>query len=333
MNASARQVQLRRNPAGPVRADDFELVDVALPPLRQDDVLIRNLFMSIDPYMRLMLSSQAGYLAAMRPGEAMHGAAVGVVEESRAPDLPAGTLVLSQMGWRSRFVAPRSDVSVVDGNVPPAWHLGVLGLTGVTAWLGIERVLEPAAGETIFISGAAGAVGSVACQLAKMRGARVLGSAGSAAKAAWLIDAVGVDAALDYNAEAADVFLRREAPEGVDCYFDNVGGTMLETLLDAVKPHGRIGLCGAMSQYQSGDYRSGPRNFFSIIERSLSVTGFNAFLLPPADTVDIVAALRRHAMDGRIMPNAVIAVGLDAAPDAFVSLFDGGFLGKLIVEI
>lgn len=328
----ARQVLLRRNPVGTLRADDFEVTDVELPPLGANDVLVRNRFMSIDPYMRLMISSQEGYLAAMNPGDAMHGAAVGVVEQSHVADVPVGSMVVSMAGWRNAFVAPRSDVQLVDASVPAEWHLGLLGLTGVTAYLGIEKVLRPSANETIFVSGAAGAVGSVACRLAKLRGARVLGSAGSGAKAKWLTEIVGIDAAVDYKSEDVVEFLRREAPDGIDCYFDNVGGTMLEAALVAVKPYGRIGLCGAMSQYASGDYRSGPRDFFAIVEKSLILHGFNAFLLSPEETADAVAWLRDQAIEGKISPHAHVAKGIDAAPQAFVDLFEGRFQGKLVVE-
>ena len=332
MSIFAQQVLLRRNPVGRLSVDDFELVEIALPPLASDQVRVRNRWMSIDPYMRLALSSQAGYLAMMQPGDPMGGAAVGIVEESRDWSLPPGSLVLSQMGWRSQFVSPGSDLVQLDGAIPGSWHLGLLGLTGVTAFVGIEQVLLPRAGETIFVSGAAGAVGSIACQLAKRRGARVLGCAGSPDKVRWLIEEASVDAVVDYNAGPVDDFLGREAPDGVDCYFDNVGGPMLETLLEKIKPHGRIALCGAMSQYQSGDYRAGPVNFFSIIERSLAVTGFNAFLLSPDETLTSVGWLRDRALSGELKPCATIVNGLHSAAPAFVGLFDGSFLGKLIVE-
>ena len=331
--SAARVVHLRRNPAGAVTARDFAIVDAVLPVVADGQVLVRNRWMSIDPYMRLMLGSQAGFLAMAQPGDSLRGAAIGRVEESRDPALPVGTTVLSRMGWRSHFVAASSELMPVDPDVPGPWHLGMLGLTGVTAFLGIERVLAPAPGETVMVSGASGAVGSIACQLAKRRGARVLGSAGTDAKLAWLIDEVGVDAAFNHRAEPLGDFLAREAPDGVDCYFDNVGGPMLEAALHHMKPYGRIGLCGAMSQYQSGDYRAGPSDFFAVIEKSLALRGFNAFLLTPKDNAGIVTTLAQWAQAGALKPLATIVAGLDAAPEAFARLFGEGFLGKAIVAI
>ncbi len=329
----AREVRLRRRPEGHVREDDFEIAEVALAPLQPGEVRVRNTWMSLDPYMRLGLTSQTGYLASTQPGDTMGGAAVGIVDASREPSLAVGASVLSQLGWRSHFNAPASALSLVDPDVPPSWHLGFLGLTGITAWIGIERVLKPLAGETIFVSGAAGAVGSVACQLARLRGARVLGSTKSPAKATWLLGKVGVDAVADYEREPLAEFLAREAPDGVDCYFDNVGGEMLETMLGTMNPHGRIGACGAMSQYESGDYRVGPANFFAIIEKSLCVHGFNAFLASAEETRDAVSLLSSHAAAGRIDPCETIVNGLDSVPAAFAGLFDRGYLGKLVVEL
>lgn len=333
MTRTARVVLLRRNPVGDVAPEDFEVVEGALPPLEDGQALVRNRWMSIDPYMRLTLGSQAGYLAAAEPGDTLRGAAIGVVEESRDPALPVGSMVRSQMGWRSRFVAAAADLAIVDPDVPGVWHLGILGLTGVTAWLGIERVLAPAAGETVLVSGASGAVGSIACQLAKRRGARVLASAGTEAKIAWLIDEIGVDAAFNHREQSLDAFLEREAPGGVDHYFDNVGGPMLEASLRHMKPYGRIGLCGAMSQYQSGDYRAGPADFFTVIEKSLELRGFNAFLLGPDETAAIVRALADWARAGTLKPLATVIDGLDEAPRAFARLFGEGFQGKAIVAI
>ena len=330
---TARVVQLRRSPQGSVRADDLELADVMVPALEDGQVLVRNRWMSIDPYMRLTLSSQAGYLVAVQPGETLNAAAIGIVEESRDATMPAGCTVLSQMGWRTRFVARASDLTQVDGGIPGPWHLGILGLTGVTAYLGIETVLQPQAGETVFISGAAGAVGAMACQLAKRRGARVLGSAGSTAKVDWLLDEVGVDAATNYRDESIASFLQREAPDGVECYFDNVGGATLGTLLRHMKAYGRVGLCGAMSQYESGDYRSGPDDFFSAIEKSLSLRGFNTFLLSAAQSADIAERMRALAEDGSLKPLATIIDGIEAAPEAFARLFGQGFHGKAIIKL
>lgn len=333
MSNSAHQVQLCRQPDGHVHADDFQLVAVSLPSLGPGEILVRNEWMSLDPYMRLGLGDQEGFLAPVKPGDVMNGTAIGIVEESRNRDISPGTRVLSQMGWRSRFIAAGDTVSTIDADGPAHWHLGILGLTGVTAYLGIEKVLEPEPGETVFISGASGAVGSVAVQLAKMRGARVLGTCSSPGKASWLLGEAGIDAIVDYKKEPIEEFLQREAPDGIDCYFDNVGGAMLECLLRTMKPYGRIGLCGAISQYETKDYRRGPADFFSVIEKSLTLRGFNAFLLTSTETAEIVGRLKTLAADNRLKPCETVVEGLDRAAEAFAGLFDGGYVGKVIVKI
>lgn len=333
MGIPTRQVQLFRQPEGQIRGSDFRLVESALPEPAPDDIVVRNEWMSVDPYMRLGLGDRKGFLAPLQPGDVMQGAAIGIVERSPHPAIPQGSRVLSNMGWRSRFIAQPDQLTSVSSDVPPHWHLGILGLTGVTAYLGVEEVLAPQAGETVFISGASGAVGSIAVQLAKLRGARVLGTCSSPEKASWLLQEAGIDAVSDYRRETTEAFLTREAPDSVDCYFDNVGGPILECLLGKMKPYGRIALCGAISQYEGGDYWRGPAEFFSVIEKSLSLRGFNAFLLTPQENAEIVEWLKVRAMDGRIRPFETIIDGLDKAADAFAGLFNGGYLGKVIVQI
>lgn len=333
MGIPTRQVQLFRQPEGQIRSGDFRLVETTLPEPASGDIVVRNEWMSVDPYMRLGLGDRKGFLAPLQPGDVMQGAAIGIVERSPHPAIPQGSRVLSNMGWRSRFIAQPDQLNAVSSDVPPHWHLGILGLTGVTAYLGVEDVLAPQPGETVFISGASGAVGSIAVQLAKLRGARVLGTCSSPEKASWLLQEAGIDAVSDYRRETTEAFLTREAPDGVDCYFDNVGGPILECLLGKMKPYGRIALCGAISQYEGGDYRRGPAEFFSVIEKSLSLRGFNAFLLTAQENAEIVEWLKVRAMDGRIRPFETIVEGLDKAADAFAGLFNGGYLGKVIVQI
>lgn len=332
----ATEIRIERLPVGHTRAQDFRSVKTVLKELEPAEVLVRNEWMSLDPYMRLGLSSQAGYVAPLKPGDMLGGPAVGIVEASADPEFPVGARVLSQMGWRSHFTTKPTDAGLVrvsDADVPPEWHLGLLGLTGVTAWIGIERVLRPGPGETIFISGAAGAVGSIACQLAKIRGARVLGSAGSQEKIDWLLNDIGVDAVFNHRTQDLSAFLSDEAPGGVDCYFDNVGGAMLEMFLERTRPGGRIGLCGAMSQYEQEDYRSGPANFFAAIESELRLEGFNAFRLSPDQWASAAAELKRLAREGRLKPCHSIVHGIENVPAAFAGMFGNGQCGKLIVQI
>ncbi|MDB5447161.1 MAG: hypothetical protein JWQ97_2478 [Phenylobacterium sp.] len=329
----ARVVRLARRPASDVVAEDFEIAQVELPSLAEGQVLVRNTWMSLDPYMRLPLTGRPGVHAPAELGAVMTGAAVGVVEQSTAPALPVGSTVVSQRGWRDRFVAADSEVQPIDASAgQPSWHLGILGLIGLTAFAGIEEVLKPAAGETIFVSGAAGAVGSLACQLARRRGARVLGSAGSDEKVAWLVEELGVAAAVNYKRQDVGAFLHAQCPDGLDIYFDNVGGPTLDAVLSAMRTRGRIGLCGAISQYNHANYRAGPDDFFSIIEKGLTVIGINAGLWRP-QSGRIMPQLSALLASGELVWKETVVEGLENAPRAFASLFHGENIGKLVVRL
>jgi NADPH-dependent curcumin reductase CurA len=330
----AQEVRLRRLPGDRVRADDFVVVEAPAPRPAPGEVLVRNQWMSIDPYMRLILSSQEGFVGQKQPGDMLEGAAIGVVEQSADPAFPVGAIVRSNFGWRSHFAASPELLSPIpSGSVPLSWHLGLLGLTGITAWVGINEVLQPKAGEVVLVSGGSGAVGSLAVQLAKLNGARVLATCGSNEKAARLRQDHGVDAVMNYRTGSLADFLAAEAPEGVDCYFDNVGGEMLDCVLDFMKPHGRVGLCGAMSQYETANYRTGPRNFFAVIEKSLRLQGFNAFLVPGEESAGIVRQLEALALAGSIKVLETVVHGLENVPKAFEGLFSGEHQGKVVIEI
>lgn len=333
MSTHARQVELARTPKGAIEADDFRLVEFELPAPRPDQLVVRNLWMTVDPYMRLGLGDQAGFLAPLQPGDPLDGAAVGWVEQSSNPDLPVGSVVLSNRGWRSHFIADADELSPIGGDFPAEWHLGILGLTGVTAYLGVEEVLDIGTGETLLVSGATGAVGSIAVQLARLRGAKVLATCSSEEKGRWLLETGGADAVCNYKVEKLDDFLAREAPDGLDCAFDNVGGDMLDAILRGMKPYGRIALCGSMAQYQTGDYRHGPADFFTVIEKSLTLRGFNAFLLPVDRRNEIVDWLGEQTQAGRLTPADTIIDGLESAIASFVGLFDSNHIGKLLIRL
>lgn len=333
MSQTARVIRLARRSEAVVRPDDFEIAEIGLRAPVDGEVVVRNTWMSLDPYMRLPLTGQSGVHSPMGVGAEMEGAAIGVVEQSAAPGLPVGATVMSRKGWRDRFLAPAASLQRVDGETPPQWRLGVLGLTGMTAYAGVEYVLKPVAGETLFVSGAAGAVGSIACQLAKRRGARVVATAGSAEKVEWLLSELGVDAAANYKAEDVGDFLARACPDGLDGYFDNVGGPTLDAALRAMKPWGRVGLCGAIAQYDEDNYRAGPRDFFTVIEKGLTVTGFNAGLWGARAGGEMMQALGQMLSRGELVWRETVVEGLENAPSAFVSLFDGRNLGKLLVRL
>ena len=333
MSDHARAVVLARRPGKVISVEDFDIVERTLPELADGDVLVRNSFMSVDPYMRLALSDRPGFPAAKPVGEGMAGGAVGTVERSNAASLPVGTMVVSQNGWRDRFVAKAAELQPVpSAGVSPSWYVGVLGLTGITAYVGIEYILDPKAGETIFISGAAGAVGSVAAQLAKRRGCTVVGTAGSEQKVAWLKDTLKLDAVANYKTTDTRAFLTKECPAGINSYFDNVGGATLDAAILALVPKGKIVICGAISNYNTENYNAGPAEFFKISEKGLAVTGLNVGHWYHR-AGEIVPALAAMLASGELIWEETIVDGLDQAPAAFVSLFSGANTGKMVVRL
>lgn len=333
MNEKARTIILARRPGADISAEDFALVAQTLPAPGEGQLLVRNRYISVDPYMRLALSDRNGVAAPKPVGDAMTGGAVGVVEESRVDALPVGTMVTSQFGWRDRFVADAAAVQpVATTGVPPSWHLGILGLTGLTAYAGIEYILDPKPGETIFISGAAGAVGSVAAQLAKRRGCRVIGTAGTDEKVAWLKDRLRLDAVANYTNTDLAAFLAEAAPGGIDHYYDNVGGATLDAAITAMKPRGKIVVCGAISQYNTPNYCAGPGEFFKISEKGITIVGLNVGMWY-GRAPEAFADLAHRLSAGELVWEETIVDGLENAPRAFLSLFSGQNLGKMVVAI
>lgn len=331
----SREVRLARRPNGAPDAADFALVATELPEPADGEVLVRNHVMSVDPYMRLPMTGQAGAHAPMSEGETLHGAAVGVVEISRSPDLPVGAWVSSSSrGWREAYVAPARELTRIDPLAgDPGLYVGLLGLIGVTAYGGVEYVLQPRAGETVFVSGGGGAVGLVACQLAKGHGARVIASTGSDAKAAWLRDEIGVDAVINYKtAGPLSAALRAAAPDGLDAMFDNVGGSTLEAAIEVMNLHARAALCGAIELYNCENYRAGPANFFTVIEKCIRLEGFNAGPFYPR-APEIFADLTRRLQSGELIWRETVREGIEAAPQAFVDMMAGANFGKMLVRL
>ena len=271
---TSREICLASRPTGIPTADHFKLVWTASEPLKDQEVLVRNLFMSVDPYMRGRMNEGPSYVPAFEIGKPLAGGAVGDVIESRAPEFQPGDVVVSNFGWREYFTTSPANLHRVSRDIQPlSAHLGAMGMTGMTAWAGLHLV-NVKAGDTIFISGAAGAVGNMAGQLAKLRGCRVIGSAGSAEKVQVVRDECGFDAAFNYKDGRVLEQLNREAPDGIDVYFDNVGGETLEVALSALRLHGRIIACGGISAYNAEQPRPGPSNLFKIITKRLTMKGF-----------------------------------------------------------
>jgi NADPH-dependent curcumin reductase CurA len=330
----AHEVRLRTLPRGKPSADDFSVVATPLSEPAEGQILIRNLAMSVDPYMRLPLTGLAGVHAPMKPGDVMDGAAVGVVVQSRHPAFAEGANVVHpQMGWREAYISDGTGLSRVDPTIAPlTYYLGILGLTGITAYGGVEYALAPRRDDIVFVSGAAGAVGMVVCQLAKRRHCRLIGSTGSDSKARWLRDVLKLDHVIDYRREDIGDALRAAAPDGLNGYFDNVGGTTLEGAIGAMKRHGRIALCGAIAQYNDANYRSGPGNFFTVIEKGLTLIGVNVGHYYDRGP-QIIAELASLLKSGELIWQETVVDGLENAPAAFVRMLEGGNTGKMIVRL
>ena len=272
----SREIRLRRRPTGMPDEDDFALATVPIPELRPGELLVRNIYMSVDPYMRGRMNAGRSYTPPFQIGEALTGGAVGQVVAALNGRFQAGDYVTSMYGWREYFVSDGRGLTQIDPRVAPIQaYLGVLGMPGLTAYVGLLDIGRLKAGETVFVSAASGAVGAVACQIAKLKGCRVIGSAGSPAKVAWLLDEAGVDAAFNYR-EVADLAaeLGRHCPQGIDVYFENVGGAHLEAALQHMNAYGRIAVCGMISQYNATAPAPGPRNLALVIGKRLTLQGF-----------------------------------------------------------
>src|ERR1017187_8374755 len=328
----SREIRLASRPNGIPTAANFTLARTELEPLQDQQVLVRNLFMSVDPYMRGRMNDGKSYVPPFELGKPLDGGAVGEVIESRAREFKPGDAVTSNFGWREYFMASPKELHPVSREVQPlSVYLGALGMTGMTAWVGLNLV-EVKAGDVIFISGAAGAVGSVAGQLAKLRGCRVIGSAGSTEKVKFLREECGFDIAFDYKVGPVLEQLNLEAPDGIDVYFDNVGGETLEAALSALRVHGRIVACGGISGYNAEQPRPGPSNLFNITTKRLTMKG-----LIVSDSLhrraEFEAEVGEYFRAGKLKDHETVEKGIDQAVGAFIGLFQGRNVGKMVVEL
>jgi NADPH-dependent curcumin reductase CurA len=329
---TGREVRLASRPRGWPTAANFELATVDVPPPADGQVLVRNQFISVDPYMRGRMNDVKSYVAPFSVGRVMTGGAVGEVIDSKVEGIAPGDAVLSVFGWRELFVAPAKDLTVVDRRVKPlSAFLGVLGTTGMTAWIGLELV-DVKAGDRVFVSGAAGAVGSIACQLAKRRGCFVVGSAGSDEKVRILMDEFGVDAAFNYKNGELTKQLAAAAPEGIDVYFDNVGGEHLEAAMNLMREQGRLAICGAISRYNDEQPSPGPRNITAMIAKRLTMKGFLVFDWNHRRG-DFLEAVVPLVMSGELRVKETVVEGLERAPEAFIDLLRGANVGKMVVKV
>ena len=339
---SGREVQLSSYPDGEPRPSDFRIVDVAVREPRPGEVLVRNTWTSVDPGLRLRLTARApaGYFAAFGLRSAMDGImTVGEVVESRADGFANGDTVWHASGWRDYAVVAAGTPALgglgtltrLDTGLAPAQrYLGPLGGMGLTAYAGLFDVAELRPGDVVWVSAAAGAVGSLAAQFAKLRGHRVIGSAGSDEKVGYLLDELGLDAAFNHRAGPVAELLRATVPDGIDVYFDGVGGDHLEAALGALRPRGRVALCGAVSQY--GRPPRGPANLFQATANDLTLRGFrgSSHLHRLGDMVREVSG---WLADGRLRYRETIVNGLERAPEALARTLAGDTVGKTLVRI
>ena len=344
MTAVARQVQLVDYPRGHVNPEHFRVVEVEVPPLAPDEVLVRNLFTSVDPGMRLRLrrSGPEGYFLSFPLHAAMDGIqSVGQVVQSRAPGFTPGDVVTHAWGWRDLAVVPAGvpvlggvgTLARVDTTLgPPEKFLGPLGNMGLTAYVGLVDGAELREGDVVWVSAAAGAVGSLAAQIAKLRGHTVIGSAGSPEKVAFLLDELGLDAAFDHHDGPVLDRLRAAAPDGIDVYFDNVGGDHLEAALTLLRRRGRVAMCGAISEYERSGPQPGPTNLFQAVANDLTLRGFRA-----SSHLDRLAESARELgawlRDGRLVYRETIVDGLERAPEALARMLAGDTVGKTLVRV
>ncbi len=328
----SREVRLKNRPLGLPRESDFELAEVSIPAIGEGDVLVCNHYMSVDPYMRGRMYDQASYVAPFQLGEPLDGGCVGQVVASKHQTFQVGDYVASRQGWREYYVSDGSDLTNVDPDlVPLQAYLGTVGMPGLTAYVGLLDVGKPKADDTVFVSAAAGAVGMVACQIAKLNGCRVVGSAGSAEKIRWLRDVAGIDAAFNYKEVGSlTAELGRHCPNGLDIYFENVGGAHLEAALEHMNPYGRIVLCGMISQYN--ETSQGPSNLRFAIRKRLTLQGFIV-----SDHTDrqpqFHADMATWIASGKIKWEETIFEGIENAPNAFIGLFTGDNMGKMLVKL
>ncbi|WP_406831580.1 NADP-dependent oxidoreductase [Pedococcus sp. KACC 23699] len=338
---TSTQWHLVRRPHGEPVDADFSLVEAELGEPGEGQLLVRNTFLSVDPYMRGRMNDSKSYVPPFELDQPMTGDAVGVVEavgagvtDATGAAVKVGDTVVHPLGWRTRALVPAGYARVVDTDLAsPSAYLGVMGMTGRTAYAGLVRTAEFREGDRVFVSAAAGAVGSLVGQIARLKGASlVVGSAGGPDKVKWAVDEAGFDHVVDYKAQPIAAGLKEAAPEGIDVYFDNVGGDHLEAAISALRPQGRVAMCGAISAYNATEPVPGPSNLFQAIGKRLTLRGFLV-----SDHEDLRPEFEKEMAawlaDGRIAWRETAVEGIENAVEGFRSLLSGGNTGKMVVRL
>ena len=337
-NLTSKEWALATRPVGMPKTSDFTMTTMDVPAPSEGEIQVKNSWLSVDPYMRGRMIERESYVPPFQLGETMQGGAVGRVVASRHPDFAEGDLVRSMAGWREAWTAPPAAAlaeKVPDIGLPESALLGIAGMPGLTAYAGLLRIGEPKEGDTVFVSGAAGAVGSAVCQIAKIKGCKTIGSAGGTEKTAYL-KSIGVDEVIDYkttpDADSLTKALAAAAPKGIDIYFDNVGGDHLQAAINVARQGARFALCGMISQYNDTTPAPGPNNLIMIVGKSLKLQGFivsNYADMAPQFAQDMA----QWIPSGQIQYKETVHEGIANAPAAFMGLFEGGNLGKMLVKV
>jgi len=329
-----RQWRIAARPTGLIKESDFEWHEEPLPALCDDEILVRNIYLSLDPANRGWVREAKSYITPVAIGEVMRGITIGVVEQSHNGDFQAGDIVQGILGWQEYALTDGAGLTQLprDPSLPLAAYLGLFGIIGPTAYFGLLDIGNPKAGETLVVSAAAGAVGSLVGQIGKIKGCRVVGIAGSDEKCRWITDELGFDAAINYKTEPVHKHLKAQCPDGIDVYFDNVGGEILDAVLSLINVRARVVVCGMISQYNAIEPVPGPYNFRRILTQRARVEGFIIF-----DHMDrfqeAFEDLGGWLAEGKIQYRVDIIDGLENAPRVINKLFDGSNKGKLIVKV
>ncbi|HEX4338388.1 MAG TPA: NADP-dependent oxidoreductase [Polyangiaceae bacterium] len=332
MATQNRQIVLKSRPKGPVTREHFESKTTPVPALEDGQFLVKNLYLSIDPTIRGWIERDT-YLPAVEVGAVVRCAGAGVVVESKNAKYSPGDRVFGLLGWQEyTALGDVNAPNAIPAGIDLRDALSIFGVTGLTAYFGLTEIGMPKPGETVVVSGAAGATGSIVGQLAKAKGCRAVGIAGSAAKCAWLTGELGFDAAINYKTDDVGAALTAACPRGIDVFFDNVGGTILNDALARLAMRGRVVLCGAISQYENFDNVYGPPNYANLISRRGRMEGF-IILDYGSRFMEGIMALGGLLAEGKLKHRTTVVDGLDAAPDALRRLFTGDHDGKLLVKI
>jgi len=327
-----KQFLLDARPVGDIKHSDFKLVESEMPSASEGEVLIQTLYLAVEPAMRGWMENRSDYVAPLNIGDVMRGNGVGRIISSQHPDYAEGDIVSGSFGWQEYLVSDGRDLNKVPANIPITSAMSLLGITGLTAYFGLLDVGEPKAGDVVLISGAAGATGSVVGQLAKLKGCKVIGIAGNQQKCDWLTQELGFDAAINYREENQAERVAELCPQGINIFFDNVGGEILDIALDNIAQNARLVICGGISRYNLTGSIPGPKNYFNLVFRRARMEGFIVLDYMPRFG-EAMKYLGENLASGKLKSQETVMEGFEHMPDALMALFSGDNIGKQLVHV